>query len=160
MASKPLIAIWSYADNDWFVFANGSNIRTPSSYKGYSTTVVDSARNSKAQMVGEVVAEDVAKIEVKWNFLTISEFANLSQLFLKKYGGEFVVPVVFFDETLGSWDGDITQPPSVSNNVRMFYPNDRVADVAQLALDEITGMPKGYVNVSLHLIDTVKRFVE
>lgn len=164
--SGKLVSIYSINDNTWKTFGadygdsvNHPNeiVRTPSSYKGYSTTAVDSSRNAKGIIACEVVIEDVAKIELQWNFLTIKEFSDLSKLFLEKYGGSFIVPVAFFDETAGDYDGDNTAVPSASNNVRMFYPNDRVADVAKITLDA-NGKPIGYTNVSLHLIDTGKRY--
>ena len=163
--SGKLVSIFNTYSNSWKTFGNKWNdnlypneiVRTPSNYKGYSTTVVDSARNSAGIVEGEVVIEDVAKIELQWKFLTIQEFSKLSQLFLSKYHGDFFVGVAFFDETLGDFDGDNTIVPSSSNNVRIFYPNDRVADVAQIALDA-NGKPIGYSNVSIHLIDTGKRY--
>ena len=158
-SSKALVSIWSYNDGTWVRCKSGLEIRTPSAYKGYSTTAVDSSRNASGVIACQVVIEDLAKIELKWNFLTIDEFATISQLFLTKYGGEFIVPVCFFDETAGDWDGDDSIAPSSNNNVRMFYPNDRMADVAQITLDPTTGKPIGYTNVSLHLIDTGKRYV-
>lgn len=161
-----LVSIWDKRTSTWKTFGEDWNdvskpneiIRTPMDYKGYSTTAVDSSRNSDGRVVAQPVIEDVAKIEVKWNFLTVDEFSKLSKLFVEKYGGSFFVPVAFFDETLGDYDGDNTVAPSSANDVRIFYPNDRVADFAHITL--VNGKPVGYSNVSLHLIDTGWRYDE
>ena len=165
--SGKLVSIWNEHSGTWKTFGEDWNnptevneiVRTPSAYKGYSTTVVDGSRNASGVVVGQPIIEDVAKIEITWNFLTLEEFAKLSQLFLSKYHGEFYVAVAFFDETLGDFDGDNTASPNTTTNkVRIFYPNDRTADVAQLKL--VNGKPVGYTNVQLHLIDTGRRYGE
>ena len=165
--SGKLVSIWNESSLTWKTFGvdwnniaeNNEIVRTPTEYNGISSTVVDSARNVKGVVVGQVVKEDIAKIEVSWNFLTVKEFADLSKLFLEKYGGSFFVPVAFFNEAIGDFEGDNQNPPSLSNNVRIFYPADRSAKFAQIKLDA-SGKPIGYVNVSLHLVDTGKRYVE
>ena len=165
--SGKLVSIWNAPTSTWKTFGEKWNdvnfpneiVRTPSSYKGYSTTSVDSARNSDGIVVGDVVIEDVAKIEITWNFLTLEEFAKLSQLFLTKYNGTFFVAVSFFNETTGNFEGDNTIAPNTTTNViRVFYPNDRVAEFAKLKLND-NGKPVGYENVSLHLVDTGRKYL-
>ena len=145
---------WKTFGEDWEDVSKPNEIvRTPSAYKGYSTTAVNSGRNAQGQVIADVVIEDVAKIELKWKFLSTQEFAKLSKLFLEKYNGKFMVMVAFFDETLGDYDGDNTVPPDkYTNNCRFFYPNDRIAEFAPMKIEN--GKPVGYTNVSLNLIDT------
>lgn len=138
------------------------DLPTPSDYTGSSTTVVNSSRNAKAQVIADVVASDIAKIELHWNFLTIQQFSSLAQLFEPKYNGSFFVPVSFFDVIKGDFDGDITQAPTNSagaNPIRIFYCGDRKVQFAHITLDN-DGKPKGYSDVSLNLIDTGRYYGE
>lgn len=148
MASRSLVYIFNEHRQDW------NELPCPSDYKGYSVDVVDSGRNSNGDVVGKVIKEDVAKIELKWNFLTTKQYALLAQLFLEKYDGAFYVYVSFFDEVADDFEGDITIPPNNTTNIcRLFYPNDRTATFAHITLDQ-DGKPIGYSGVSLNLVDT------
>lgn len=130
-------------------------VRTPSDYSGSSSTIVNSARNSQGQVVGDVIAHDVAKVELKWNYLTIAEYSALAKIFKT----DFFVPCCFFDVVEGTWEGDNSQAPSGANNVRIFYCGDRKVDFAHITLDS-NGAPIGYSNVSLHLIDTGRKYAQ
>jgi len=150
MAIRPLVSIYKVSTSEWV------GLPTPSEYTGISTTIVDTARNVNAQVIGQVVKSDVAKIELTWNYLTVAQYSALAQLFESKYGGSFFVPVSFFDEISGAFEGDLTKVPTNSsgnNPIRMFYCGDRKAQVAHITLDA-NGMPIGYSGVSLNLIDT------
>lgn len=136
------------ADNYWV------ELPTPSDYTGISTTIVDTGRNTGGEIIGSVVKSDVAKVEMKWNYLTVEQYRNIARLFEPKYGGKFFVPVSFFDVITGSFEGDITQAPNTTTNiVREFYPGDRKVAFAHIKLDA-NGYPIGYTNVQLNLIDT------
>jgi len=153
---RHLFSIWCETTQSWY------HVPCPSSYQGLSTTIVDSTRNKQAQVIGQVVASDVAKIEASWNFLTVEQFSELAQLFEAKYGGKFFVPVSFFDEVKGEYEGSVDMPPSFAdgdNPIRIFYPNDRTGLVAKIKLNEYNE-PIGYENVSLHLIDTGFKYGE
>lgn len=127
---------------------------TPSSYQGSSSTIVDSGRNSAGQVVGSVIATDIAKVELKWNFLTVEQYKNIARLFEPKYNGAFFVPVSFFDVITGLFEGDLTKEPNDTDNVcRIFYCGDRKVQFAQIKLDS-NGYPIGYTDVQLNLIDT------
>ena len=142
------------ADNYWV------ELPTPSEYSGISTTLVDSGRNSSGEIIADVIKSDVAKVEITWNYLTVAQYSKIAKLFEKKYGGEFFVPVSFFDVISGNYEGDITiAPNTTTNKIRLFYPNDRKVDFAHIKLDS-NGKPIGYVGVSLHLIDTGKIYGE
>ena len=146
--SRALVSIYNEDTSAWV------DLPCPSSYFGISTTVVDSARNSKAQVVAQVIASDIAKVELKWNYLTVAQYSEIAQLFEEKYGGSFIVPVSFFDVVKGDFDGDnSTAPNTTTNKVRMFYPSDRKVEFAKIKLDD-NGKPIGYTNVALNLIDT------
>lgn len=133
---------------------------TPSEYVGISTTVVDSARNSKGQVIAQIVKSDIAKIEMKWNYLDVAQFSAIARLFEVNLGGSFIVPVSFFNITTGLFEGVLTKAPNTTDNqVRLFYPSDRKVNFAHIKLGS-NGMPVGYTNVSLNLIDTGLRYGE
>lgn len=116
----------------------------PSDYKMTISTLVDSARNSKGEVIGQIVREGVRKIELVWNYLTIDQFKTIARLFTSKsYGGvsgSFFNYVRFFDTE----NGDFV------NGVYM-YPSDRITDTAHIKL--VNGKPVGYENVRLALVE-------
>ncbi len=59
---------------------NGVDIPTPSSYDASTSTIVDSGRNVEARMIGAVIRDDVAKIELGWKFLTINQWSMILKL--------------------------------------------------------------------------------
>lgn len=151
---KSLVSIYDVYNSMWV------DLPCPSDYNGISTTLVDSGRNTKGQVVGDVIASDVAKIELKWNFLTPSQYSQIAQLFEQKYNGSFFVPVSFFDIIKNGYDGNNTIAPDVTTNpCRLFYCGDRKAQFAKMVLND-DGTPKGYAGVSLNLIDTGKIYGE
>lgn len=154
--SRELVAVYSENLGNWV------QLPTPSDYSGTSTTVVDSARNSEGVVVGDVIKSDVAKVELKWNFLTVAQYSAIAKLFERKYNGDFFVPVSFFDVINGDFEGDLTKVPTNSegnNPIRIFYCGDRKVQFAKMVLNA-DGTPKGYQNVSLNLIDTGKVYGE
>lgn len=138
-------------DNYWV------ELPTPTDYSGISTTLVDSGRNSDGVVIADVIKSDIAKVEMKWNFLTVAQYSAIAKLFEPKYNDDdmsvFFRPVSFFDVIKGNYEGDITQAPSPTNRIRLFYPSDRKVQFAKIKLDN-NGKPIGYTNVSLNLIDT------
>lgn len=124
-------------DSDNYVF-----LPCPSSYVGNSSTLVSSARNSVGVVIGDIVREDVSKVELTWNYLTLRQYAAISRLFSSTYGGSYFVKVKFFDATANGWIE------------RIMYPNDRAFETAPITLVE--NIPVGFTNVSLHLIDTCR----
>lgn len=135
-----------------------------SEYTGIATTLVDSGRNVEGVVIGEVVASDIAKVEMKWNFLTLEQYRDMAQLFEPKYNNNdpkaFFRPVRFFDVIKGDFDGDNTIPPNTTTNrCRIMYCGDRKVSFAKMKLDD-DGKPIGYQGVSLNLIDTHKIYGE
>ena len=140
-------------DNYWV------ELPTPSDYSGISTTLVDSGRNSQGQVIGDVINSDIAKIELKWNYLTVAQYSAIAKLFERKYGGSFFVPVSFFDVVNGGFEGSLSSRPSATNKCRIFYCGDRKVAFAQIKLDS-NGFPIGYTDVQLNLVDTGKIYGE
>lgn len=131
-----------------------------SEYTGIATTIVDSGRNIQAEVIGDVIASDIAKVELKWNFLTLEQYRDMAQLFEPKYHGAFFNAVRFFDVIKGDFDGDNTQAPNTTTNrCRLMYCGDRKVSFAKMKLDP-NGKPVGYQGVSLNLIDTHKIYGE
>ena len=127
MAFRPLVTVAGVA------------LPAPSEYAGNTSTLVDSARNVKGVMVGAVVRDDVAKVEMKWRFLTVQQWSMIGKLFKVGAGGNFINQVTFFDQTEGDW---IT---------REMYVNDRKAGM--YLREPGTGNIRGWTDCSLNLIE-------
>ena len=149
MSSRALVSVYNESTSTWV------DLPTPSDYDASASTLVDSARNSKGEVVGQVILEDVAKIELQWNFLTVAQYSQIAQLFDSHYGGNFFNFVSYFDVIKGDFDSSNTGTPTLATH-RVFYPNDRKVQFAHITLDA-NGKPKGYTGVQLHLIDTGRR---
>ena len=112
----------------------------PSTYVGLTATLVDSGRNTEGYMIGAVIREDVGKVEVSWNYLTVAQWASILQKFSSKFGGAFSQDVTFYDQVRADW---IT---------REMYVGDRTSS-GLIQLDPVTGAPRGWKNPKLSLIE-------
>ncbi len=117
----------------------GTALPEPSTYKGYTSTVVDSARNVQGAMIGAVIRDDIAKIEISYKFLTVTQLADILKLFTVSQGGAFINEVEFFDQTTGGW------------NTRQMYVSDRTAGMFRR--DHETGAVLGWVDVSFSFVE-------
>ena len=111
----------------------------PSSYNGITATVVDSARNTEGTVIGTVIRDDVAKVELAWNMLTVEQWSRILRRFDRRYGGSFYNSVTFFDMITGDY---VT---------RTMYVSDRSAPMWRR--DSRTGEVVGWLNCSLNLIE-------
>lgn len=111
----------------------------PSAYSAYTSTVVDSARNVEGYMVGAVVRDDIAKIEIKWNYLTAEQWSDILKLFTISQGGAFINDVTFFNQTVGDYD------------TRRMYVSDRMAGMWRR--NPATGVIEGFTTCSLSLVE-------
>lgn len=111
----------------------------PSEYTGTTATLVDSARNTEGYVVGAVIRDDVGKVELTWNFLTVAQWANILAQFSIKRGGKFINDVTFFCQDTGTWE------------TRQMYVSDRSAGVFRR--DPDTGEVIGYKSPKLSLIE-------
>ena len=136
-------------------------IKCPSTYTMTSTTLVDSARNTKGFVVSSVVREGIRKLELSWNFLSLADFSSIAQLFEGSSTGgvgAFSCYVKYFDTVVGDFI-DSSNGYTTLNNVvkgsttpREFYVGDRITDTAKIKLDS-NNQPIGYVGVKLSLIE-------
>ena len=117
----------------------GVALPEPSTYSGNTSTLVDSARNVEGVMIGSVIRDDVAKVEMTWRYLTVQQWASINRLFKRSAGGSFINSVTFFDQAAGTY---IT---------RQMYVNDRKAGMWRR--DPDTGEVMGWVDCSLALIE-------
>ena len=108
-------------------------------YDANTSTLVDSARNAQGVMVGSVIRDDVAKVEMKWSYLTVEQWANILKCFSIARGGKFINSVTFFCQDLGDW------------TTREMYVSDRKAKMFRR--DPITGAVLGYTDCSLSLVE-------
>ena len=115
----------------------GRALPEPSSYSGSTSTLVDAGRNVEGRFIGSVVRSDVGKVELKWNYLTVQEWANINQLFSGP--NNFVREVEFFDQVRGTW------------TVREMYVSDRSAGMWRR--HPVTGDVLGWTDCALSLIE-------
>ncbi len=120
------------------VTISGHDIPASSTYNATSSDVVDSARNVNAQMVGQVVRYDLAKVEMTWKFISAEDWSYILKLFLPKFGGSFVNDVTFFNQVTNAWE------------TRKMYPSDRTASIFLRRPD---GSIRGYTGARLALVE-------
>lgn len=126
----------------------GYAVPTPSEYIGNTATVVDSARNTDGYMLGTVIRNGVAKITMKWAFITAQDWAALLQQFEPDYGGSFTREVTFFNQTTAQLE------------TRTMYVSDRNSSGSFLLYNETNapspawlGLPRGYRDATFSLIE-------
>ena len=115
---------------------NGNVIPLPSpdAAKQTTITVVDSARNANAVVIGQKIGRDQSKIEYRVPFLTGAEWSRILSIF----DNSFVNSVTYFDQQKGK---KIT---------RDMYVNDRTAE--PYAIDE-NGNVTVWKDCAFNLID-------
>ena len=127
MSFRPLVKVGDY------------DFPEPSTYSGNTSTLVDSARNVQGKLVGSIVRDDIAKIEISWRYLTVEQWARIQQCFRQSSGGKFINNVTFFDQSVGGW---VTKE---------MYVSDRKANVFRR--DPNNGEILGWVDPSMSLIE-------
>ena len=119
----PLVSIGSFAFPE------------PSTYSAVTSTIVDSARNVNGKVVGAVVRNDVAKIELTWKYLTAQQWATILSLFTSSFYNE----VYFLNQATNTWE------------TRTMYVSDRNA--SGWRRNPNTGEMMGYTGCSLSLVE-------
>lgn len=113
----------------------GVALPEPSFYDASTSTLVDSARNVSGYVVGAVVRSDVAKIEIKWRYLTARQWANILSLFTTNFYNN----VTFFDQATADY------------TTRQMYVSDRSAGMWRRHPE--TGEVMGWTECSLSLVE-------
>ena len=113
----------------------GTPLPEPSEYRSGTSTLVNSARNVEGKVVGSVVRSDVAKIELKWRYLTAQQWASVLSLFTSN----FYNSVQFFDQTTAGY------------TTRDMYVGDRSAGMWRRHPE--TGEVMGFTDCALNLIE-------
>ena len=103
------------------VSVNGYDFPEPSTYSGNTSTLVDSSRNVQGVMIGAVIRDDVAKVELSWRYLTVEQWANIQKCFRQSSGGKFINLVTFFDQSVGGW---VTKEMYVSDRKSGLWRRD------------------------------------
>lgn len=117
------------------VSVNGVDLPEPSSYSATTSTIVDSGRNVQGKVVGSVVRHDVAKVALKWNYLTAKQWASVIGPFTRN----FYCTVRFYNQATASY------------STRQMYVSDRTAGMWRRAPN--TGNVMGWTDCSLSLIE-------
>lgn len=120
------------------VSIGGYDLPEPSTYNATTSTLVDSGRNAMGVVVGAVVRDDVAKVEMKWEMLTADEWSRILKCFEPKFGGNFYVNVTFLNQVSNTWE------------TRKMYCGDRKSGI--FMRDNDSGLIR-YRGSSLSLIE-------
>ena len=113
----------------------GRELPEPSEYSANTATLVDSARNVSGYVIGAVIRSDVAKVELKWRYLTVEQWANVLSLFTNN----FYNTVTFFNQSTGTY------------TTREMHAGDRNAGMWRR--HPATGEVMGWVDCSLSLVE-------
>ena len=113
----------------------GYELPEPSQYSANTSTLVDSARNVDGYVIGSVVRSDVAKVELKWRYLTAEQWASVLGLFNKS----FYNTVTFFNQSTGTY------------TTRQMYVGDRSAGMWRR--HPVSGAVMGWTECSLSLVE-------
>lgn len=113
----------------------GVALPEPSFYDASTSTLVDSARNVSGIVVGSVVRSDVAKIELKWRYLTARQWADVLSLFTNN----FYNSVTFYNQATADY------------TTRQMYVSDRSAGMWRRHPE--TGEVMGWTECSLSLVE-------
>lgn len=113
----------------------GYELPEPSEYSGSTSTIVDSARNVSGYVIGSVVRSDVAKVELKWRYLTANQWAQVLSLFTNN----FYNSVTFYNQATAAY------------TTRQMYVGDRKAGMWRR--DPSSGKVLGWTECSLSLVE-------
>lgn len=113
----------------------GYELPEPSEYSASTSTLVDSARNVSGYVIGSVVRSDVAKVELKWRYLTAQQWANILSLFTRNFYND----VRFYNQATASY------------TTRQMYVGDRSAGIWRR--NPSTGEVMGWTDCSLSLVE-------
>lgn len=113
----------------------GRELPEPSEYSASTSTLVDSARNVSGYVIGAVIRSDVAKVELKWRYLTVEQWANVLSLFTNNFYNR----VQFFNQSTGTY------------TTREMYVGDRSAGMWRR--HPATGEVMGWLDCSLSLVE-------
>lgn len=113
----------------------GVALPEPSEYSASTSTLVDSARNVSGYVVGSVVRSDVAKVELRWRYLTARQWANVLSLFTSNFYND----VTFFNQATADY------------TTRQMYVGDRSAGMWRRHPE--TGEILGWTECSLSLVE-------
>jgi len=113
----------------------GVPLPEPSQYSANTSTIVDSGRNVQGYVIGSVVRHDVAKVELKWRYLTAQQWANVLSLFTNTFYNN----VTFYNQATASY------------TTRQMYVSDRSAGMWRR--HPTTGEVMGWTDCALSLVE-------
>ena len=113
----------------------------PSTYSANTADLVDSARNVNGVTVGSVIRSDVAKVELSWNYLTMTQWSDVLKLFDGNGTGKFYNQVKFLNQVTNQYE------------TRTMYVSDRSnGGIVQNIGVGATGF-SGWTNCQLSLVE-------
>ena len=117
------------------VSIGGFDFPEPATYNATTSTIVDSARNVNGVVVGSVVRNDVAKVELSWKYLTAQQWSSILSLFAESFYNE----VTFYNQVTASY------------TTRTMYVSDKTAGMWRR--NPSTGEVMGWTECALSLVE-------
>ena len=117
------------------ISVGGYDFPEPSTYNATTSTIVDSARNVEGKMIGAVVRNNVARIDLTWRYLTVEQWAAI----IGPFNSGFIADVRFLDQSTGNYD------------VRTMYCSDRTAGMWRRNPE--TGAVMGWTDCRIALVE-------
>ena len=111
------------------------NPEKPDGLKGTIATMVNSARNTKAEVTAQKIGEDQIKYELSWSFLSVDEWEEM----LRFWDSNFIFRLHFYNSVKGRMDS------------KLCYISDRVFQYHDIT-DK--GEPTAYIECSASMVDT------
>jgi hypothetical protein len=130
--------VLSYSDFP-MIIVGATVYPTPTQYNGTTSTFVDAARNVLGVTVGQIIREDVGKVDATWSFLTPEALSQMLKCWDSQHGGNFYSMVRFLNQVTNSFEA------------RLMYVSDRTAGV--MSQDPATGKVLGYTNIRMAMVE-------
>lgn len=116
----------------------GTPILDPWEYNATTSTVVDSGRNVRGEMIGAIIRDSMCKIEAVWQYIPADEWSKILKLFNESLGGHFINDVTFYNQDTNDWE------------TRKLYVSDKTA---KLFLRNKNGDVRGFTGARIALIE-------
>lgn len=143
----PTGVLTGYRSRNMYYLTSKSGSRTvylpnpekPDGVQGTIATMVNSARNTKAQVTAQKIGEDQIKYELSWSLLSCDEWEEL----LRFWNSNFIFRLHYYDSVLGK------------RSSRLCYISDRTYQYLDVVMSgNQAGTPTGYINCSVSMVDT------
>ena len=94
----------------------------PTSYGVATSTMTDGGTSVSGHLLSSTVRNDVVQVSLSWNYLEVTEWSKIIELFKENY----INKVEFYDQTSGEWT---TRDMYISNRNAGLWRRDETGKV-------------------------------